>query len=119
MSTWQNVNWGDGTFTGDPGGTGGTGGSGGVPPPVITSFTGSVPSITVGGSADLSFSVTGADTISIDQGIGIVTSSPVTVSPATTTSYTITAVNAGGAVTATVIVLVRGASAENIRYHQV
>jgi hypothetical protein len=54
--------------------------------PVIASFTATPPTISPGGSSTLAWSVTGADAISIDHGIGTVTGSSVTVSPAVTTT---------------------------------
>lgn len=69
----------------------------GNPPavPHIASFTATPGSIQAGQSATLSFSVTGATTVSIDQGIGPVTGN-VTVTPATTTTYTLSATNSAG-----------------------
>lgn len=74
--------------------------------PVINSFTASPPSITSGGSSTLNWSVTDADTISINQGIGTVTGTSITVSPTTTTNYTLTATNSAGSVTASATVTV-------------
>lgn len=67
-----------------------------VPKPTVT-FGVSPTSITVGGSANLSWSVTDADTVSIDQGIGTVAATgTVSVSPTATVTYTLTAVGVGG-----------------------
>jgi len=77
--------------------------------PTINSFTASPPSITSGDSSTLSWSVTDADTLSINQGIGTVTGTSITVSPTTTTTYTLTATNAAGSVTQSVIVTVGAA----------
>jgi len=71
-----------------------------APPPVITSFTATPASITAGQSSTLSWNVTGATAVSIDQGVGTVTGASVNVAPAATTTYTLTARNATGAVTA-------------------
>jgi hypothetical protein len=63
-----------------------------------------------GGSTTLSWSVTGATTVSIDSGIGDVTkTSSTSVSPSVTTTYTLTATNANGSSTATITVTVGGA----------
>ena len=65
--------------------------------PVITSFTASPSTVAAGQSSTLQWNVTGASSVSIDQGIGNVSpggTKPVT--PATTTTYTITATNGSG-----------------------
>jgi len=77
--------------------------------PVINSFTASPPSITSGGSSTLSWSVTDADTLSINQGIGTVTGTSVTVYPTATTTYILTATNSAGSVTETFTVNVGSA----------
>ena len=85
--------------------------SGGMPPspPVISFFTASPGSITLGASSMLSWSVSGATTVSINQGIGPVPpSGSIPVSPGTTTTYTLTATNAAGSVTPTAQVVVSG-----------
>ena len=85
--------------------------SGGAPPsvPVINSFTASPGSITLGASSTLGWSVSGATTVSINQGVGGVTPSGTrVVSPAATTTYTLTATNAAGTVTQPVQVVVSG-----------
>jgi hypothetical protein len=74
--------------------------------PVITSFTASPSSITNGSSTQLAWVVSGASSTSIDNGIGIVTSSPKTASPTQTTTYTITATNPAGSVSTTTTVTV-------------
>lgn len=83
--------------------------------PVISSFTSSPSSITSGGSSNLSWNVSGVISISISGGVGSVTpvtSGSTTVSPSVTTSYTLTATNAQGSVTAqtTVTVSVGGST---------
>jgi len=77
--------------------------------PVINSFNASPASISAGESATLSWTISGAATASIDQGIGSValTGSRV-VSPTATTVYTLTASGSGGSVTATTQVVVTG-----------
>lgn len=75
--------------------------------PVIISFTATPSSIGSGQSSDLQWSVTGATSISIDQGIGIVSSSwTQQVLPTKTTTYTLVATNPAGSVTATATVTV-------------
>jgi hypothetical protein len=77
--------------------------------PVISSFTASPSTIPAGLPSTLSFSVTGATSLSIDHGVGTVTGSSVSVSPTSTTTYTLTATNSFGSSTATVTVTVSGA----------
>ncbi|MCX6004458.1 MAG: hypothetical protein NT082_02120 [Chloroflexi bacterium] len=80
--------------------------------PTISSFTASPASVTAGGSVVLSWNVSSATTIIIDQGVGIVdTTGSAAVTPATTTTYTLTAVNASGANSKTAVVTVTGTSA--------
>jgi hypothetical protein len=65
----------------------------------------------VGGAASvLSWDVAGADTVLIDQGIGITKGNVLGVQPITSTTYTLTAINAGGPVTAAVTVNVVAAT---------
>ncbi len=60
--------------------------------PVITTFTASPRNIVSGGLSTLQWNVTGATSLSIDQGIGTVSSSGTrTVTPTTNTTYTLTA----------------------------
>ena len=75
-------------------------------PPSIVSFTANPTSIQPGGSATLSWVVTGANSISINQGVGTVTGTSVTVSPTATTTYTLTATNSKGSQTAQTTVTV-------------
>lgn len=90
------------------GGGGGTSGSGGTKSavPTINSFSASGATITLGGGSVLAWSVSNATTLSIDNGVGSVAGSSVTVSPTATTTYTLTAANASGSVTATTTVTV-------------
>jgi uncharacterized protein YkwD/chitodextrinase len=75
--------------------------------PAIASFTGVPLSITAGQSATLSWSVTGATSISVDNGLGsVVSTGSRTVSPAQTTKYKLTAANSNGSSTAQVTVVV-------------
>jgi len=75
--------------------------------PIINSFSALPSTITVGESSTLSWSVTDATSVTIDQSIGSVALiSTTTVSPATTTTYTLTATNAAGSVTAATTITV-------------
>jgi hypothetical protein len=80
----------------------GTGTTHVTPPsaPSIASFDALPNAIMTGDSASLSWSVTGATGLSIDHEVGGVTGqSHITVSPTTTTTYTLTATNDGGSST--------------------
>ncbi len=69
--------------------------------PQIASFTANPGSIDIGQSSTLQWNVTGATSVSIDQDIGAVTlTGAITVYPVTTTTYTLTATNAVGSITA-------------------
>ena len=75
--------------------------------PIINSFLANPLTITVGESSTLSWSVTDATTVTIDNGVGTVALiSTATVTPTTTTTYTLTATNTAGSVTATKTVTV-------------
>ena len=91
---------------------GGTSDSPTPPPPaapVISSFTATPSTITSGSSSTLAWSVSGATSVSISQGVGAVTGSSTTVSPTSTTTYTLTATNSGGSATAAAMVTVSAA----------
>jgi hypothetical protein len=91
----------------------GCGGSTSEPAPVITSFAASPASITVGGTSTLAWVVSGATTLSIDQGVGAVIGTSKVVSPVTaSTTYTLTATNSGGSVTQAATVTVDPAALE-------
>jgi len=76
---------------------------------VINSFDARPAGISAGESSTLNWSVTGATTVSIDQGIGTVAlTGSRAVAPAVTTIYTLTASNAAGSITATTQVIVSG-----------
>jgi hypothetical protein len=78
--------------------------------PIINSFSASPSTITVGESSTLSWSVTDATSVTINNGIGPVALTGTTaVNPTTTTTYTLTATNAAGSVTATTTVTVSSA----------
>jgi hypothetical protein len=59
-----------------------------------------------GGSINLSWNVSGAESLSIDQGVGVVTGSLKTVNVTKSTRFTLTASNGAGSSTATVTVTV-------------
>ncbi|MBV9303958.1 MAG: hypothetical protein JOY62_14830 [Acidobacteriaceae bacterium] len=84
--------------------------------PTISSFSANPSSITAGNSSTLSWSVTGATSLSISPGIGSVTGTSVSVSPTATTTYTLTATNSSGSVSATASVTVTGSSGPPIIY---
>jgi hypothetical protein len=78
-------------------------------PPTIASFTANPPTIQAGQSSTLSWSVSDATSLNIDNGVGTVTSSGSrSVSPAASTTYTLTATNSAGSVTASLTVTVTG-----------
>ena len=73
--------------------------------PLINSFSPNPPSITAGESSTLSWSVTDATSVTIDNAIGSVALTGATaVNPTTTTTYTLTATNTAGSITATTTV---------------
>jgi hypothetical protein len=81
--------------------------------PVIAAFSAAPTSITLGQSSVLSWSLSGADTVSIDNGIGPesnASSSSATVSPSQTSIYTLTATNYIGTTTAQTTVTVTAPS---------
>ena len=76
-------------------------------PPVISAFVAVPSTITAGQSSNLSFVVSDATSLSINQNVGNVTGlSSKIVTPNTTTNYTITATNSVGTVTKSVTVTV-------------
>jgi hypothetical protein len=69
-------------------------------PPVITEFSSNPSTINAGGTSTLLWGVTGATSVSIDQGIGqVAIVGTRVVSPAISTVYTISAINSAGTVT--------------------
>lgn len=76
-------------------------------PPEIRSFIADPPAIQPGETSSLSWSVTGAASLSISPGVGAVTESSVPVKPADTTEYTLAAANSSGTTTAKVVVTVK------------
>ncbi len=75
--------------------------------PVINSFSANPTIVTQGSSTLLSWSVTGATSLSINQGVGTVTGTSRSVTPTATTTYILSATNAGGTSTSSVTVAVR------------
>ena len=81
--------------------------------PVIATFGASPTSITSGQSSTLSWSQSGASTVSLDNGVGSqsnASSSSVSVSPTQTTTYTLTAANYVGTTTAQTTITVSAPS---------
>ena len=74
--------------------------------PVIESFAADSTTVGAGQSTTLRWSVTGASSISIDHGVGVVTGNSVAVTPTDTTTYTLTAIGEGGTSNATATVTV-------------
>jgi len=82
--------------------------------PLINSFTANPWSITAGDSSMLSWNVSDAAAVTINPGVGAVASPGNTsVSPAITTTYTLTATNAAGTVSVAVTVVVSVAPVEH------
>jgi hypothetical protein len=79
------------------------------PLPVFTSFTASPSHVVPGGASTLGWVVSGATSLTIDNGVGTVTGTSVVVTPAATTTYTMTATNAAGFVSHSVLVTVTSA----------
>ena len=81
--------------------------------PTIASFTATPSSVSAGQSATLSWTVSGATSIAIDNGVGDVSSvTSKTVSPAQTTTYTLTATNSSGSSVSLVTVTVTPADTQ-------
>ncbi len=75
-------------------------------PPAITGFTASPAKVASGKPSTLSWVVTGSPGMMMNPGVGPVTGTSVVVKPAATTTYTLSATNSFGSVTATVTVTV-------------
>jgi PKD repeat protein len=76
-------------------------------PPAITVFTATPAEIKQGKSTTLKWAIKDATSVTIDQGIGEVASEGSAVlSPAKTIAYTLTATNAGGTVSKSVVITV-------------
>jgi len=85
--------------------------------PTIHTFSAAPSSIMAGGAAILNWSVNGANTVTIDNGIGTVSPSGTkTIYPSRSTYYTMTAINEGGITTATVLVDVYNVPQQNYGY---
>jgi subtilase family serine protease len=81
-------------------------------PPTVDYFMANPPAITAGGSTTLGWSVSNATSVSIDNGVGSASSAgTTTVSPASTTDYTLLATNAAGPTGVTITVVVGAAPA--------
>jgi hypothetical protein len=76
------------------------------PEPSISSFTASSSSISKGASVTLSWQVTGASYVIVSPEIGATRATSVSVSPTTTTTYTLYATNAFGRTTSTLVITV-------------
>ena len=77
------------------------------PPPVITAFKAATDGVAPGGADTLTWTVSGATNLSVDQGVGAVTgTSKAVMLGSSTMTYTLTATNAGGSTTAQVTVIV-------------
>lgn len=75
--------------------------SAGVQPPLVYNFWAEPSTLTKGASTRLSWNVMGAYSVRIDPTVGIVkTTGSVNVTPASSTTYTLTATNSGGTVRA-------------------
>ncbi len=77
-----------------------------IPLPVINSFTASPDYVPSGGSTELSWATTGADSVSIDQVGAVALTGTQPVTPGVTTTYTLTATNSSGSVTREITVVV-------------
>ena len=78
-------------------------------PPIISTFEANPDALTAGSRAALNWTVTGARSVSINNGVGTVALRGTrTVIPTTTTTYTLTAANPSGTVTANAQILVTG-----------
>jgi len=80
-----------------------------TPAPVIESFTAAPTTVPAGSTTQLSWSVTGAASLSIDNGVGPVSGTSLVVTPTGTTTYQLTATGAGGSASRFVVVTVSNA----------
>lgn len=85
-------------------------------PPVINSFSASPMSIVPGKPVTLSWNATGETSLYMDNGLGSVTGLlSMIVSPSQTTTYTLTASNAGGSATKTITVTLEPPALRHLR----
>lgn len=82
------------------------------PAPVINSFAATLTAVPAGQPVTLKWNVTQAQTISI-SGVGVVSGKSCTVSPTVTTTYTLSATNGSGTVTAAVTIPIIGVPSIN------
>ncbi len=82
-------------------------------PPEISTFSASPATVSSGAASLLSWSVAGAASLSIDQGVGTVSGTTKSVAPLATTTYTLTATNASGTTTRQVTLTVPGTQPVN------
>ena len=76
-------------------------------PPAIILFSATPSEINIGQSTNLKWGIRGATSVAIDQGIGeVAATGTVELSPAKTIAYTLTATNAGGTVSKSVVIYV-------------
>ena len=76
-------------------------------PPAIILFSATPSEINIGQSTNLKWGIRGATSVAIDQGIGeVAATGAVELSPAKTIAYTLTATNAGGTVSKSVVIYV-------------
>lgn len=86
-------------------------------PSVIGSFSSSPDAINPGGTSNLVWNVTGANSVSIDNGIGIVNAVGVReISPAVSTVYTLSATNSAGTVIKTARTIVNPAPPNTVAF---
>ncbi|MBZ5619489.1 MAG: hypothetical protein LAQ69_12310 [Acidobacteriia bacterium] len=74
--------------------------------PTITSFTATPATVSPGQSSTLRWAVTGSPGLIVNPGVGAVTGTSVKVTPSATTTYTLSATNSFGSITATATVTV-------------
>ncbi len=74
--------------------------------PTVTSFIASPSTITAGQSAVLSWILANASSTSINNGVGTISSTSISVTPSVTTTYTLSASNPGGTTTASATITV-------------
>ncbi|MBS2023118.1 MAG: hypothetical protein JST92_11945 [Deltaproteobacteria bacterium] len=88
------------------------------PKAVINLFTANPPSISAGNSSTLSWNVTNATALSIDNGVGTITGTTgtINVTPSATTTYTLSATGLGGNDSATATVTVNAVAGLRLEY---